>query len=132
MKQVRSIVTKFITTIPRLLFCGVCSLFGIMMVYIAHNDNQPYYYLFSMLCFVVTFAFVLTGRIKQFCLCILSTMLIILSAGYVFSELLTGTKILSSRNEPSLLNSILFTIFYGVPAFSYVKNTKFGFYRKLD
>jgi hypothetical protein len=125
-KEGLSPVTKFILAV-------VSALFGLIMVITAPSSQDPFSAtMIGVFCFTITLACITWGRVRQFVGSIIGTALFCLSLLYFWSQLTGASLLFSSRSEPSILNAVLFIIFFGVPGITYAFNARFGLRRKLS
>ena len=121
-------INEGLSPLSRILLGSVSGLFGLMMFLIAPpTDKQIYFYLFGGFCLAICFACIFKGRVRQFLGSLIGLCLAFLSAWYLISQLINGGPMFSARSGQSIFNALMFTIFFGIPGFSYMVKAKFGF-----
>lgn len=102
-----------------------------MMILIAPPTNKEiFFYAFGGFCLVISLACLFQGRIRQFLGSIIGSVLVILSGFYLSSQIIGGGPLFSARSDESIVNAILFSVFLGVPGFTYAIKAKFGLGRQ--
>lgn len=115
----------------RILLGLVAVLFGLIMVASAAESDAPLLvYLAGGFCFAIALACVTRGRVRQFVGGIIALAIIGVSGAYLWSEIAGGPLFSARKSEPSVLNALLFSFFFGLPSAVYIYKTRFGFARK--
>lgn len=121
-------INEGLSPVARFILGVFSGLFGLMMVAIApESDKQIYFHLFGGFCLFICFACVVKGRFRQFLGSVIGICLLVLSTGYLVSQIFGGGPLFSERSEQSIFNAVLFTVFFGIPGLTYAYKTKFGF-----
>jgi len=124
------IINKGLSPFTRILLGFVSGMFGLVMIVSAPpTDKAIGFYVFAGACLSISFACVFTGRVRQFFGSLIGLGLFTASMWYLLSQLLHGS-LLSVRSEQSILNAMLFLVFFGIPGISYIFKVWFGFVRK--
>jgi hypothetical protein len=114
----------------RIILGSFSPLFGAVMFLTAPpTDKAKYFYAFGVLCLVICVACVTSGRVRQFCGSIIGVALFFLSGWFLYTQVRSGHVLSRGPGDPSLLNSILFLIAFGIPGISYAVKVRFGFRR---
>ena len=107
---------------------GVGALLTALVVFIdAPPENTLFVYAVAGFCLAIAVACVARGRLRQFVGSGIGVGLFAASLYYLTSELSAGKIISGSRSEPSVLNALMFTFFFGFPGIAYAVKAKFGF-----
>ncbi|WKD48966.1 hypothetical protein [Microbulbifer spongiae] len=115
------IINKGLSPFTRILFGFVSGMFGLVMIISAPpTDMAIRVYVFAGACLSISFACMFTGRVRQFFGSLIGLGLFSASMWYLLTQLLHG-PLLSKRSEQSVLNAVLFLVFFGVPGVSYIQ-----------
>lgn len=126
-------INKGLSPIAKAILAVFASLFGVGMILMApSSENIAYIYTFGAFCILIAFICISKGRIRQFLGSILGMSLFGIAVVYIYSQFLTGPIDSGHRGEPSILNSILFLLAFGIPGISYALKVQFGFKNKLE
>ncbi|HEY8155633.1 MAG TPA: hypothetical protein VII72_16010 [Myxococcota bacterium] len=107
------------------------ALFGVTTIVIADSSDAPtLLILFGVFCLLIAVACVTTGRLRQFVGSTIGLALLLTGLSYIYSQM-SGSPLVSRRSQPSLLNSLLFTFFFGLPGLRYAMRARFGLSRSL-
>ena len=113
--------------VARFLLGAVSALFGLIMVATASGTKDPFFATtIGIFCLAITLACVTWGRVRQFVGSIIGTALFCFSLVYLWSQLAGKSLLFGGRSEPSVLNAVLFIVFFGVPGFTYAVTARFG------
>lgn len=124
-------INEGLNSFSRILLGSVPGLFGLMMVFIAPpTEKQIYFYFLGGFCLVISLACMFRGRVRQFLGSLIGVVLATLSVWYLSAQIFEDGPLFSARSDQSIFNAIMFAIFFGVPGFTYVAKTKFGFGNK--
>ena len=124
-KGLRPLARGFLTV-----FAG---LFGVGMILMALSSEQSAgIFAFGALCILIAVACITQGRVRQFIGSAIGVCLFGLAVVYIYSQVVTGPVDSGHRSEPSVLNSILFLLAFGIPGISYAIRAKFGFRNKSE
>jgi len=116
-----------LSPVARWLLAIVSGLFGITSIVIADSSDAPVLLvLFGVFCILIALACATTGRLRQFVGSTIGLALFGIGLAYIYSQL-SDSPLISRRSEPSLGNSLLFTLFFGVPGLRYALKARFGF-----
>lgn len=66
------------------------------------------------------------GKVRVIACSILSVSVLCIGLVYSYHEFTSGTLYSGSRSKPSIYNSIMFMLIYGVPSIGYLCKFKFG------
>jgi hypothetical protein len=117
----------------KLILGAVSALFGVIMVGTASTTQDPFFAaMIGVFCFTITLACFTWGRVRQFLGSSIGVALFCLSIVYFWSQLTGKSLILGNRSEPSILNAVLFVIFFGVPGITYAFHARFGLRKKVS
>lgn len=120
-------IKEGLSPVAKFLLGAVSALFGLIMVSTASATNDPFFAtLIGAFCFTITLACITWGRVRQFVGSLIGSALFCLSIIYFGSQVLGEQLLFGSRNEPSILNAVLFIFFFGVPGITYAVTTRFG------
>jgi uncharacterized membrane protein YccC len=120
-----------LSPVAKFLLGAVSAFFGLIMVATASGTKDPFFaMMIGIFCFTVTSACFTWGRIRQFVGSIIGTAVFCFALLYLLSQLAGKPLFFSSRSEPSILNAVLFIVFFGVPGISYAVTAKFGLRKK--
>jgi hypothetical protein len=107
-----------------------CVLFGVMMLATASSTKAPVLGIaIGVFCLLIAAACVTKGRVRQFIGSLIGLALFLAALAYLWSEL-SGGKYLGAHGEPSVLNAVLFLVFFGIPGLTYVFLARFGLSKK--
>jgi uncharacterized membrane protein len=124
-------ITQGLSLFPRIILAVVSGLFGVVMILVAPPTEKAFYfYSFGLLCILICVACLTTGRLRQFVGSIIGVALFATSLWYLYSQAVGGRIISQGRNEPSLLNSLLFFGAFGLPGIGYAAKVRFGMRRR--
>jgi len=117
--------------VARWLLASVSAVFGVVSVIAAESSDAPAILdSFGAFCILIAVACVTSGRIRQFFGSAIGLALFVVGLAYIYLEL--HGPFVSSRSEPSLLNSLLFSICFGLPGIRYAMKARFGFCRGIS
>ena len=126
-------INKGLSLFPRLLLGAASLLCGTIMALVAHQAGKAgYFYVFSAFCVLISIACVSKGRMRQFLGGIIGISLFLLTAAYLAYEIMSGAPLIGSRSQPSIVNSALCLVFFGLPGITYTARTRFGFARQAS
>lgn len=126
-KDAENLINEGLSPVSRFILGFFAGLFGVMMILIAPpTDKEIYFHLFGGFCLLIFLACVTQGRVRQFVGSTVGICLFALSLACIGSQLMGDAPLLSKRSEPSLFNSFLFFVAFGIPGISYALKTKFG------
>ena len=109
------------------------ALFGIGMILMSSSSgHQLGFIVMGAFCILIALACVTTGDFQQFVGSIIGLSIFIIGILYLYSQVTSGAKIYTGRTEPSVVLSILYIIFIGLPGIRYVIKARFGFKSKND
>ena len=112
---------------------AVSAFFGLIMVGTASTTQAPFFAaMIGLFCFTITLACFTWGRVRQFAGSTIGVTLFFLSIIYFWSQLTGDPLFFGKRSEPSMLNAVLFVIFFGVPGITYAFHARFGLRKKMS
>ena len=130
-KAAEKVITRGMGLVPRLILAAFSGLFATVMFLVAPpTDKAVYFYMFGGFCALISLACLTSGKVRQFLGSFIGISLFILSLLYVGAQFEEGPLYSLSRGEPSLLNSLLFLVFFGFPGLMYAINARFGISRE--
>ena len=125
-------INKGLSPIARFLLAVIACLFGVgMMLMALSSEISAGVFAFGALCILIAIACITQGRVRQFVGSTIGVSLFGLAVVYVFSQIMSGPFDSSNRGVPSVRNSILFLMAFGIPGISYAIRAKFGFGNKF-
>lgn len=120
-------IKEGLSPVAKFLLGAVSALFGLIMMAMASGTEDPFFAtMIGVFCFTITLACVTWGRVRQFVGSIIGTALFCLTLVYLWSQIASEPLFFGSRNEPSILNAVLFIIFFGVPGITYAVTARFA------
>lgn len=123
-------ISKGLSPSSRLILGLFSALFGAVMVLAAPpTDKAVYFYALGIFCLLIGIACATRGRVRQFVGSVVGSILLMLSGGYLYSQLAGGPLISGSRSETSLVNAWFFFVSFGIPGAAYAIRTRFGWRR---
>ena len=129
-QEVKYIIEKGLGLLPSILLAIFTALFGIVMIIIAPpTDKAIFYYAFGVFCLSITLVTITKGRLREFFASLIGSTVFAIACWYIYSEMTTGQFISGRRSGPSIINSILLLIVFGLPGIYYVIKAKFGFHK---
>ena len=124
-------ITDGLGLIPRLILAFFSFLLALPMLLIASNPDAPIFYLgIGAFCALIGFSCITKGRVRQFLGSTIGLIVFLLAVWYLVSQLSFDRSLPLSKNEPSLLNAILFFFVFGLPGAAYSLSVRFGFSSK--
>jgi hypothetical protein len=121
-------INRGLSLVPRLILGFFALLFGVVMFLVAPpGPKAVYFYVFAGFCVLISIACIVRGRARQFVGSVIGTLLFLFTATYVVYEVWSGTLLFSGRAEPSIWNSGLCLLFFGLPGAAYALRVRFGF-----
>lgn len=124
-------INKGLSPFARGFLAVFASLFGVGMILMAQSpEKSAGVFAFGVFCLLIAVACITRGRIRQFVGSTIGVCLFGLAVAYIYSEAVTGPIDSGHRSEPSVRNSILFLLAFGIPGISYAMRAKFGFRNK--
>ena len=126
-------INKGFSPIARGLLAVFACLFGVGMILMSLSSEKSIaVFSFGSFCILISVICITHGRLRQFFGSIIGVCLFGLAVGYAYSQIMTGPIDSGHRSEPSVLNSILFLLAFGIPGISYAMRAKFGYRNKSD
>ena len=93
----------------------------------APDSNAPLmFYVFGAFCNLIALTCVTRGRGRKFVGSVIGLALFLVSLGYVYSQIAAGPIDSGSTALPSVINSLLFFIAFGIPGITYTLKARFG------
>ena len=106
------------------IFCSLCAL---VMFGISSELPEPLFgYGLGVLGILVAITCIMQGKIRILACSLIAVAVLCLGVFYISAEIASGKLISSSQSEPSVLNSLLFMLVYGIPSIGYLYKYKFG------
>ena len=106
-------------------------LFGVVMVLVAPpTDKAVYFYMFGAFCLLIAVACITKGRVRQFVGSVIGGAIFFMALVYVVFEVTAGVFWSGARSESSVINALMFFVFFGIPGAAYVYKVRFGFHKK--
>lgn len=116
----------------RVILASFSALFAAVMFLTAPaTDKAIYFHAFGALCGLISIACLTSGRVRQFFGSIIGAALFVLSAWFLYSQVQSGHYLSRGPSDPSLLNSILFLVAFGIPGLRYAVKVRFGFGKRV-
>ncbi|MGC3980202.1 MAG: hypothetical protein QM808_02990 [Steroidobacteraceae bacterium] len=112
----------------RLILSFFAGLFGMVMILIAPSADRPIgHYLFGTFCLGIAAVCFVHGRIQRVIGSFLASAVLVVTAWYLFTEIVDSVAVSESRSNPSVINAILALVAFGFPAAAYLRRARFGF-----
>lgn len=106
---------------------------ALLMLRMAPGAAYPLgHYLFAGFCLSIGIACFASGWVRAFFGSLVATGVVIAGLSYLGSAILEEPVISDSRATPSVLDALMFCIFFCIPASLYVRHARFGFYKATD
>jgi hypothetical protein len=115
-------------SLPARIILFVFSVFFGLIMLLAGEDNEKavYFYAFGIFCISIGIACITKGRIRQFVGSLIALVIFIAAIMYLYSQVTDGPLFSGSMAEPSIINAMLFSFAFGLPAIRYMVKAKFG------
>ncbi|MCL1139191.1 hypothetical protein [Shewanella pneumatophori] len=126
-KEAEEKLNEGLSPVSRWILGFVSGLFGLAMILMAPESSAPLGFIgFGAFFLLIAMACIFKGRIRQFVGSLIGTAVFCAALGYVYSQVTGGPVDSGSRSQPSIINSLLFLLVFGIPGISYAIKAKFG------
>ena len=120
-------INKGLSPSARVILGIFAGFFGLLIIVTAPpTDKAVYVYIFGGFCLLICVACMTSGRVRQFVGSAIGLMLFGGSLLYMGFEATRESPFFGGRGEPSLFNSFLFLLAFGVPGVVYAAKVRFG------
>ena len=111
----------------RWLIAVFCSLCALVMFLVAADLKMPMLgYGLGILGVCAAITCTRRGRVRVIACSIIAVSVLCMGLAYTYNELTSGMLYSGSRAEPSVFNSLMFMLVYGVPSVGYLYKYRFG------
>lgn len=132
-KEAEEVIKRGLSPGARRFLAFFSGFIGTGLYLIALNSKAPIpFFAFGTFCNLIVMVCITKGKIRQFIGSIIGTLIFLFAFIYIYSQLTNGPLNSGARSEPSIINSIVFMLVFGVPSLIYALKTKFGFAAKKN
>ncbi len=113
----------------RWLIALIFLLFSVITFFAFAGTEMPLFgvgYGIGILCICGAITFATRGLLRVVACSVISLSVLCMGLAYTYNQIMSGIAYSGSRAEPSIFNSIMFMLVYGVPSIGYLYKYRFG------